>query len=60
MIIFLLEKFDKLKTIRNLYCSEKETLFLQLKTQNAKPDTTTMFKYNFFCKNTRSNNENEK
>lgn len=53
MITFLLEKIDKMKTERILYCSEKERLFLQLKTQNAKPDTTTMFNYNFFCKNTR-------
>lgn len=53
MITFLLEKIDKMKTERDLYCSEKEKLFLQLKTQNTKPDTTIMFKYNFFCKNTR-------
>ena len=53
MITFLLEKIDKMKTERNLYCSEKEEMFLQLKAQNAKPDVTTIFKYNFFCKNTR-------
>ncbi len=50
---FLLEKLDKLKIHRDIYCFEKRSLFYQLKQQGKEPNTSDIFKYNFFCENTR-------
>jgi hypothetical protein len=53
MLNFLLEKLDKLKSDRVTYCAEKSLLFYELQTQGKKVETSDMFKYNFFCTNTR-------
>ena len=53
MLHFLLEKLDKLKSDRTTYCAEKALLFYELQTKGKPADTADMFKYNFFCTNTR-------
>ncbi len=44
---------DKLKIHRDIYCFEKKSLFYQLKQQGKEAKTFDLFKYNFFCENTR-------
>jgi hypothetical protein len=53
MLHFLLEKLDKLKSDRVTYCAEKALLFYELQIQGKTVETADMFKYNFFCTNTR-------
>lgn len=44
---------DKIKIRRDIYCFEKKSLFYQLKQQKKDAKTIDVFKYNFFCENTR-------
>ena len=44
---------DKIKIHRDNYCFEKRSLFYQLKQQKKDEKTFDVFKYNFFCENTR-------
>ena len=50
MPIYFLEK---MKSDRETYCARQALLFYELKTQGKPPDVADIFRYNFFCKNTR-------
>lgn len=58
MINYFIEKLDIIKAYRTRYCSEKETLFMNLKKEQSlleksPNEQTELFKYNMICKNTR-------
>lgn len=55
MLHFLLEKLDKFKSDRETYCAGKALLFYELQIKGKTVGTADMFKYNFFCTNTRKN-----
>jgi hypothetical protein len=48
MLTYLLEKLDKIKKDRALYCSKKEK-------EEEKKETRVPTVYDFICKNTRKN-----
>ena len=51
MLNFLLEKIRK---DREIYCTGKELLFYELVQKKKNVSSIDVFKYNFFCKNTRN------
>lgn len=50
MLNFLLEK---IREDREIYCAQKALIFYELFQNNKNVSSIDMFKYNFFCKNTR-------
>jgi hypothetical protein len=50
MLNFLLEK---IREDREIYCAGKSLLFYELVQKKKNVSPIDMFKYNFFCKNTR-------
>ena len=56
MITYLLEKLDKIKKERALYCSQiEETKIEETKKEKEKKETSFLTAYDFICKNTRKN-----
>jgi len=52
MLTYLLEKLDKIKKDRTLYCSQIEET---KKEKEEKKETSFLTAYDFICKNTRKN-----
>jgi hypothetical protein len=52
MLTYLLEKFDKIKKDRALYCSQIEE---EREKEKEKKETRVPTVYDFICKNTRKN-----
>ena len=61
MLTYLLEKLDKIKKERALYCSQieetkiEETKIEREKEKEEKKETSFLTAYDFICKNTRKN-----
>lgn len=49
----LTDFLEKMKTDRVTYCARQALLFYELQTQGKTQDVADIFRYNFFCKNTR-------
>ena len=54
MLTYLLEKLDKIKKERALYCSQIEETKKE-KEKEEKKETSFLTAYDFICKNTRKN-----
>jgi hypothetical protein len=56
MMNFLLEKMDKIKSDRETYCARQALILYELYRDGKDMNNSfhiELFKYNFFCKNTR-------
>ena len=54
MLTYLLEKLDKIKKERALYCSQIEETKIE-ETKKEKKEPSFLTAYDFICKNTRKN-----
>jgi len=54
MLTYLLEKLDKIKKERALYCSQIEETKIKKEKEKEK-ETSFLTAYDFICKNTRKN-----
>ena len=55
MLTYLLEKLDKIKKDRDLYCSQIEETKIEETKIEEKKETRIPTVYDFICKNTRKN-----
>ena len=55
MLTYLLDKLDKIKKDRALYCSQIEKTQIEKEKEKEKEKTRVPTVYDFICKNTRKN-----